>query len=81
MPRAVILTALSVEYVAVRTHLAELREDTHPNGRICERGNFSAGSLIWDVCIVEIDTGNTGPLWKRKERLLTSAQISFCVFA
>jgi nucleoside phosphorylase len=60
MSRAVILTALSVEYLAVRAHLTNLREDTHPNGTIYERGSFSAGSLVWDVGIVEIGAGNTG---------------------
>ena len=60
MHRAVILTALPVEYLSVRTHLANLREDIHPNGTVYERGIFSAGSLVWDVGIVEIGAGNTG---------------------
>src|SRR5712692_2774874 len=58
--RAVILTALSVEYKAVRTHLANIREETHPQGTIYEIGKFSAGSHVWEVGIVEIGAGNTG---------------------
>jgi nucleoside phosphorylase len=60
MPRAVILTALPVEYLAVRTHLTELQEETHPQGTIYERGKFAAGSSVWDVGLVEIGPGNPG---------------------
>lgn len=60
MPRAVILTALSVEYLAVRAHLANLREEIHPQGTIYERGEFTANSQTWEVGIVEIGAGNPG---------------------
>ncbi|WP_199331021.1 MULTISPECIES: SUMF1/EgtB/PvdO family nonheme iron enzyme [unclassified Calothrix] len=56
MPCAVILTAISVEYEAVRTHLTNLVEVKHPQGTIYERGKFEA----WEVGIAEIGAGNTG---------------------
>ncbi|MBD2180337.1 hypothetical protein H6S82_01720 [Planktothrix sp. FACHB-1355] len=58
MPRAVILTALSVEYQAVREHLTDVQEETHPQGTIYERGYFTANGRVWQVGIAEIGTGN-----------------------
>ena len=58
MPCAVILTALPVEYLAVRTHLSDLREDIHPQQTIYERGRFVSLKQNWDVGIVEIGAGN-----------------------
>ncbi len=49
MPCAVILTALPVEYLAVRTHLIELQEDMHPQGTIYERGKFIGNEQEWEV--------------------------------
>lgn len=60
MPRAVILTALPVEYLAVRSHLSDLQQETHPKGTIYERGRFLAKNQTWDVGIVEIGAGNSG---------------------
>jgi nucleoside phosphorylase len=60
MPCAVILTALSVEYLAVRAYLTDLHEEIHPKGTIYERGRFTSVGRIWDVGIVEIGAGNTG---------------------
>ena len=60
MPCAVILTALPVEYLAIRIHLTDLREKIHPKGTIYERGKFSAAGQVWDVGIVEIGAGNAG---------------------
>jgi nucleoside phosphorylase len=58
--QALILTALPVEYGAVRTHLNQLREEVHPQGTIYERGTFQAGDHIWDVAIAQIGAGNSG---------------------
>ena len=60
MPCAVILTALSDEYLAVRAHLSHLQEEIHPQGTIYERGKFSEPNAVWDVGIVEIGAGNPG---------------------
>jgi len=55
--RAVILTALPVEYSAVRAHLSDLREQTHEQGTVYEEGTFQ-GEQLWDVTLVEIGAGN-----------------------
>ncbi len=60
MPRAVILTALPVEYLAVRHYLTDLQEETHPKGTIYERGRFTAEGQTWEVGIVDIGAGNPG---------------------
>jgi nucleoside phosphorylase len=57
--RAVVLTAIRIEYQAVRAHLTNLRQEIHPSGTIYERGNFTAHGQSWDVLIVETGSGNT----------------------
>ena len=59
--RALILTALPLEYKAVTTHLKNLREETHPRGTVYEVGQFTgADGSPWDVCVAETGTGNSG---------------------
>lgn len=60
MPSAVILTALPVEYLAVRTHLTNLQEEMHPQGTIYERGIFAANGQTWEVGLAEVGAGNAG---------------------
>ncbi len=55
--RVVILTALPVEYKAVREHVADLHELTHPTGTIYEVGEFSTEDSTWQVAIVEVGVG------------------------
>ncbi len=55
---AVILTALPIEYNAVRASLTDLSEETHPLGSVYERGQFLSGDSSWEVGIVEIGAGN-----------------------
>jgi nucleoside phosphorylase len=57
--RAIILTALPIEYQAVRTHLTNLREEVHPQGTIYEWGTFFSKKRSWEVGIVEVGKGNT----------------------
>jgi nucleoside phosphorylase len=60
MPCVVILTALSVEYQAVRSYLVNpQKEVNNPQGSIYERGKFTANAQDWDVGIAEVGTGNT----------------------
>lgn len=54
---AIILTALPVEYAAVRAHLDNPVEEVH-KGTVYERGTFLAGESAWQVGIVEIGAGN-----------------------
>ncbi|MBZ4330517.1 effector-associated domain EAD1-containing protein [Corallococcus sp. AS-1-12] len=56
--RVVILTALSVEYQAVRAHLTDLRDEVHPAGTVYERGQFLAAEQSWSVLIAEIGAQN-----------------------
>ena len=56
--RAVILTALPVEYQAVRMYLSSIHEETY-RGTIYERGTFEAGGRSWDVAVAEIGMGNS----------------------
>jgi len=50
--RAIILTALKKEYLAVRAHLDDPKEETH-KGTIYEVGKFSENGRVWDVAILE----------------------------
>ncbi len=56
---AVILTALPVEYEAVRANLKDLREKIH-EGTIYELGHFQPGDQSWEVAVSEIGMGNPG---------------------
>ncbi len=53
----VILTALPLEYMAVRAYLEDIREEVHPQGTVYERGAFSSFQQVWDVVIGEIGMG------------------------
>src|SRR5688500_10300964 len=67
--RAVVVTALPVEYAAVRAHLAELRDEEHPQGDIYEQGLFKSDASTWQVGIVEIGAGNPGAAQKTERAL------------
>lgn len=68
--RAVVLTALGLEYKAVRVHLRDVREETHPAGTVYERGFFGAEDETWEVLIVETGAG-TAAAAVEAERALT----------
>jgi nucleoside phosphorylase len=77
--QAIILTALESEYMAVRAHLNNLREEIY-KGTIYERGNFSASQWQWDVGVVQIGSGNTSA-GIEAERAITyfNPQVTFFV--
>jgi len=54
---AIILTALSKEYLAVRAHLDNLTEVTH-KGTVYELGRFLDDGRSWTVAIVEVGRHN-----------------------
>lgn len=58
--QAVIMTALPLEYQAVRELLCDLRDEVHPNGTVYESGRFSDSNGTWRVGIAEIGAGNDG---------------------
>ncbi|RPF33172.1 5'-methylthioadenosine/S-adenosylhomocysteine nucleosidase [Streptomyces sp. TLI_185] len=57
-PTVVVLTALSLEFQAVRRHLSHVREVEHPQGTLFDVGRVPG--LAWQVALVEIGDGNTG---------------------
>ena len=57
--RAVIITALRVEYDAVRAYLDHPTEESH-KGTLYERGIFRAAQGTWEVGIAEIGANNPG---------------------
>jgi nucleoside phosphorylase len=56
--RAVILTALDVEYKSVQAYLTNLHEEVHPRGTVYERGVFHGNHQRWDIGLVQIGKGN-----------------------
>ncbi len=56
-PTVVVLTALQVEYEAVRRHLTDIREDELPHGTLADVGRVPG--LNWDVALVETGPTNT----------------------
>jgi nucleoside phosphorylase len=56
--RAVIFTAIPVEYQAIRVYLTNVHEVIHPEGTIYESGTFIFKSQQWSVSLVETRAGN-----------------------
>ena len=77
--RALILTALPLEYKAVTTHLKNLREETHPRGTVYEVGQFTGAGSPWDVCVAETGMGNSGRRPKRSAISYFSPEIAIFV--
>ena len=58
LPVVVILTAIPVEYQAVRAYLDDIKEDEAENGTIYESGVFRSDEQEWTVVIRDIGAGN-----------------------
>lgn len=58
IPKAVILTAISLEYQAVRCHLINPDELIHPKGNVYETGIFKGEYHDWEIGIIEVGVGN-----------------------
>jgi len=56
---AVILTALGLEYAAVRAHLGDQLEEREERGTLYELGTFTGRRGTWTVAIAETGEGNT----------------------
>jgi nucleoside phosphorylase len=54
----VLLTALEVEFRAVRQHLADVQLVEHPKGTLYEVGRFGSGTDAWRIAIVQTGPGN-----------------------
>lgn len=52
---ALVFTSLSEEYEAVRGYLTGLREETMPDGTVCEMGRFSGDGRSWEVGVIELN--------------------------
>lgn len=57
--RCVILTALPLEFQAVRAHLVEVDDDVVYKGTVYSRGRFIGGTNHWEVLVAEVGAGNS----------------------
>lgn len=57
---AVFLTALEVEFLAVRAHLSCLETERHPSGTVYDVGFYTTGRCDWRVAVVQTGPGNVG---------------------
>lgn len=76
--KALILTALRVEYLAVRAHLENLEEITN-KGTVYEKGSFSFNDKFWEVLLVEVGAGNNTAAFEA-ERAISYFQPQVALF-
>jgi nucleoside phosphorylase len=58
--RAVVITALGVEFQAVLAHLSDVREEVHRAETVYHVGILREGEVQWDIILLEIGPGNAG---------------------
>src|SRR5258706_8952268 len=66
---AVILTALQVEYQAVRAYLTDISEKPHTAGTIYEVGTFKGENGVWSVGLAQIGAGNRGAAFEAERAI------------
>jgi nucleoside phosphorylase len=66
---AVVITALRVEYEAVRAWLEDFREVVHPSGTVYEQGSFTTGNISWEIAIAEIGPGAAGAAYEAERAI------------
>lgn len=76
--RAVIVSALPVEYHAVRSYLTQITETTH-HGTVYETGLFTRNKVSWQVSILETGMGNASAAVET-ERAINIHQPSVVLF-
>lgn len=54
----VVMTALDIEYAAVKAFVREVRELVHPSGTVYEQGLFEFDDLVWQVAMAQTGMGN-----------------------
>jgi nucleoside phosphorylase len=77
-PHAVIVTALPLEYHAVRSYLTDITESTH-HGTVYETGTFTTTTVTWQVTILETGMGNSNAAVET-ERAINHYQPSLVLF-
>lgn len=66
--RAIVLTALPVEYNEVRKHLAELTELLN-KGTVYETGRFVTTTGSWEILLAQIGAGNTSAAFEAERAI------------
>lgn len=56
--KAVIITALPIEFEAVCHYLKDTKEIQHPKGTIYSKGYFHYGRNIWEILVAEVGKGD-----------------------
>lgn len=75
----VILTALPVEFSAIRSFLKLPKEITHPKGTIYEKGYFNGNHVNFEILLAEIGSGNANAAFEA-ERAIEFFEAQLIIF-
>ncbi|NAS13702.1 5'-methylthioadenosine/S-adenosylhomocysteine nucleosidase family protein [Poritiphilus flavus] len=56
--KAVIITAIPIEFTSICEHLRDVVEITHPKGTVYEKGFFDGEERSWEVGVAQVGAGN-----------------------